>query len=319
MNASTADHDRVRQLLGRAPRGRFDVVVRDGNGDPVVLRNHPLLDDGTPMPTRFWLCGPAEVKRIGQLEAAGGVAAAEAAVDATELAAAHARYAAERDREVPADHTGPRPHGGVGGTRAGVKCLHAHWAWHLAGGDDPVGRWVARQLDEGDTSTPHVHIGPTSTIITWSSGTAASVPYGAANLTERWLVEDPPLPESLTNALGAIDDHLDDIERTHPDLASAEHLVVGGPSATALARLEIGATTTPAQVELGRDDAEEIFRIVATDTRADRHHHPGLPSGDVDTIVATCIIVLAHMRRLGLGSVTLDTTVPSPPTAGEQV
>ena len=29
---------------------------------------------------------------------------------------------------------------------AGVKCLHAHYAWHLAGGDDPVGRWVAERL-----------------------------------------------------------------------------------------------------------------------------------------------------------------------------
>ena len=29
--------------------------------------------------------------------------------------------------------------------RTGVKCLHAHYAWHLAGGDDPVGRWVAER------------------------------------------------------------------------------------------------------------------------------------------------------------------------------
>jgi hypothetical protein len=27
-----------------------------------------------------------------------------------------------------------------------VKCLHAHYAWFLAGGDDPVGRWVADEL-----------------------------------------------------------------------------------------------------------------------------------------------------------------------------
>jgi hypothetical protein len=27
-----------------------------------------------------------------------------------------------------------------------VKCLHAHYAWYLAGGDDPVGRWVDEQL-----------------------------------------------------------------------------------------------------------------------------------------------------------------------------
>jgi hypothetical protein len=28
-----------------------------------------------------------------------------------------------------------------------VKCLHTHYAWYLAGGDDPVGRWVDEQLD----------------------------------------------------------------------------------------------------------------------------------------------------------------------------
>ena len=69
------------------------------------------------------------------------------AVDRDELLAAHARYAAERDAELPGDHAGPRPSGGVGGTRTGVKCLHAHYAFHLAGGDDPVGRWVAGRLE----------------------------------------------------------------------------------------------------------------------------------------------------------------------------
>ena len=63
------------------------------------------------------------------------------------------RYAAERDACLPAGHLGPRPSGGVGGTRTGVKCLHAHYAWHLAGGDDPVGRWVARQLALVATAT----------------------------------------------------------------------------------------------------------------------------------------------------------------------
>jgi hypothetical protein len=47
---------------------------------------------------------------------------------------------------VPPGWRGPRPSGGVGGTRTGVKCLHAHYAWYLAGGDDPVGRWVAARL-----------------------------------------------------------------------------------------------------------------------------------------------------------------------------
>lgn len=149
-----SDHDRaiVRELLGREPNGRFEVVVRDAAGNPVVIRNHPLLDDGTPMPTLYWLCGRDEVVRVSRLEAAGGVDRAEAEVDPDELAAAHRRYAAERDALIPADHTGPRPSGGVSGTRTGVKCLHGHYAWFLAGGDDPVGRWVAERLAEGSPS-----------------------------------------------------------------------------------------------------------------------------------------------------------------------
>lgn len=144
---TASDRTRITELLGREPQGAFDVVVRRDDGDPVVIRNHPLLDDGTPMPTRYWLVGRAEREAVSRLEAAGGVRAAECAVDEAELAAAHARYAAERDDVIPTDWSGPRPAGGVGGTRKGVKCLHAHYAWHLAGGDDPVGRWVAARIE----------------------------------------------------------------------------------------------------------------------------------------------------------------------------
>ncbi|MDQ4132381.1 MAG: DUF501 domain-containing protein [Actinomycetota bacterium] len=136
----------VGALLGRAPRGDFEVVVRHPDGRPVVIRNAPLLDDGTPMPTRYWLVDPEVRKVVSALEAAGGVRAAEADVNPDALAEAHARYAAERDAALAPDHTGPKPAGGVGGTRRGVKCLHAHYAWYLAGGDDPVGRWVATRL-----------------------------------------------------------------------------------------------------------------------------------------------------------------------------
>lgn len=142
------DDAQVDQLLGRPPQGEFEVVVRDRQGSPVVIRNAPFLDDGTPMPTRYWLVSPELRRRVGELESAGGVRQAEAEVDPGELAAAHERYAAERDAAIPADHVGPRPSGGVGGTRRGVKCLHAHYAWHLAGGDDPVGRWVASHLED---------------------------------------------------------------------------------------------------------------------------------------------------------------------------
>ena len=143
---TVADVDAVRAALGREPTADFAVVVRAADGGPVVVQNAPFTRDATPMPTRYWLVDRDLVRRVARLEAAGGVRAANAAVDPTLLADAHARYSAERDAVVPATHTGPRPHGGVGGTRVGVKCLHAHYAWYLAGGADPVGAWVAEQL-----------------------------------------------------------------------------------------------------------------------------------------------------------------------------
>ena len=140
------DRRQVAELLGREPAGAFEVVVRHRDGSPVVITNAPLLDDGTPMPTRYWLVGEPERTWVGRLESTGAVDRVEALVAEATLAEVHARYAAERDALIDPAHTGPRPSGGVGGTRRGVKCLHAHFAWWLAGGDDPVGAWVAEHL-----------------------------------------------------------------------------------------------------------------------------------------------------------------------------
>ncbi|MGH9184988.1 MAG: DUF501 domain-containing protein [Acidimicrobiales bacterium] len=144
---SAADRRAVAALLGREPEGDFEVVVRHADGSPVVIRNAPLLDDGTPMPTRYWLAGEPERTQVSRIESEGGVGQAGREVDAGDLTAAHRRYAAERDAALPPDHAGPTPTGGVGGTRVGVKCLHAHYAWFLAGGDDPVGRWVHERIE----------------------------------------------------------------------------------------------------------------------------------------------------------------------------
>jgi uncharacterized protein len=143
-----SDLEAVTRLLGRVPKTAFEVVVRRSDGLPVVTRNAPFENDGTPMPTRYWLLPSSRASEaIGRLEAGGGVRRAESVVPADEIAAAHAAYAADRDSDIPTDHAGPRPSGGVGGTRVGTKCLHAHYAFFLAGGDDPVGRWVFDQLE----------------------------------------------------------------------------------------------------------------------------------------------------------------------------
>jgi len=141
------DRSRVEQLLGRPPRGAFEVVVRDPLGDPVVIRNDPFLDDLTPMPTRYYLVSTELVKAVSRVEAAGGVRRAELEIDRAAIAATHSRYEADRNTAIPQGHQGPLPYGGVGGTRTGIKCLHAHVAYSLAGGEDPVGLWTLRQLD----------------------------------------------------------------------------------------------------------------------------------------------------------------------------
>lgn len=330
------DHARVAELLGRTPRGDFEVVVRDASGDPIVVRNAPFLGDGTPMPTRYYLVGTELVRAVSRLEAAGGVRAAEAEIGAEQIAATHRRYAAERDQAITTDHTGPRPSGGVGGTRVGVKCLHAHVAYALAGGDDPVGRWALARIeadvavaalasaDPGTSATPHGPEGTDSPTLVAEPGTVAidvadrivtvtraggpgfELPVGPLALRDGPLGDaDPPSPIDLTNALGLVHDHLDDVVIADPAVGDPTQVVVTGSHATMLARVEIGRDSVPGVYELARADADEVFRTLATEAADDRRHNPGLAAGHVESIVGTCCVILGIMRRLDLASVTI--------------
>ncbi len=153
----------VAAQIERPLRANADVVVRCHLGLPVVTRVAPFLDDGTPFPTRYWLTCPLATRRIGRLEGAGGVRAMDRRAEqvsefGARLDAAHARHAAERDALVPAD-AAIRPSGGVGGTAKGVKCLHAHYADHAAGHDNPVGELVAPWVEPLDCAVPCVEGG----------------------------------------------------------------------------------------------------------------------------------------------------------------
>ena len=117
LKSTDQDIARVTELLGRRPQGNFEVVVRDNTGDPVVVKNEPLLFDGTPMPTRFWLVGSQAHLFVSRLESAGCIDLAESEVDPQELVQTHMMYAIERDSQIPAEHTGPRPHCGVAGSK----------------------------------------------------------------------------------------------------------------------------------------------------------------------------------------------------------
>jgi hypothetical protein len=302
------DLDAVASLLGRTPRGAFEVVLRGTDGAPVVIRNAPLLDDGTPMPTRYWLVGPAEVRAVSQLEAAGGVRRAEAEVDHALIEAAHRRYEAERDAAMPPGWTGPRPSGGIGGTRTGVKCLHAHYAWHLVGGDDPVGAWVGAQLATAP-SVPDgglvVRLSDRELALT-TSGWTERLPIGTDAIRRLLGHTDPPSPADLTNAIGAVADHLDDVLIAHPELRDGGVDVrLCGSAVAQVACVEVGLADVEWPQRLPRDAAEEVFRLVATECRDDRGHNPGLAADHVDTVVAACCLVVAAMRRLHLTEVTI--------------
>ena len=154
------DREVVAAQIGRPPRAESTPVSRCHLGLPVVIRVPPVLEDGTPFPTLYWLTCPLATVRIGRLEAAGGVKRLDqkAEVDAEfgrDLTAAHASYERERDLLLT-EGASPVPSGGVGGASAGIKCLHAHYAHTRAGGVNPVGELVGDWIEPLDCTIESV-------------------------------------------------------------------------------------------------------------------------------------------------------------------
>jgi hypothetical protein len=145
--AAPAVSDRERSVisaqLGRPARGNPAIVHRCQYGLPTVVRVEPLLEDGTPFPTVFWLTCPAMRSQVGRLEADHAMVGLNErlATDedlAADYAAASDRYVAVRDQMG-----GPLPRNpSAGGMPRRVKCLHVHAAHHLATGDNVVGEWT---------------------------------------------------------------------------------------------------------------------------------------------------------------------------------
>ncbi|MGZ5307088.1 MAG: DUF501 domain-containing protein [Actinomycetota bacterium] len=144
----SSDQVAVREQLGRDPTTPFTVVARCTGGHPLVIRNAPRDASGAPFPTTYWLTCPDAGKSVARLEADGSISRFNERertdpAFAESLNAAHRSYAEDRANDLPE----AIDDGGVGGTRRGVKCLHAHYAFHLAGGVDPIGEWVAQQVE----------------------------------------------------------------------------------------------------------------------------------------------------------------------------
>jgi exopolyphosphatase/guanosine-5'-triphosphate,3'-diphosphate pyrophosphatase len=160
-------------------------------------------------------------------------------------------------------------------------------------------------LDPAAGSFLVVDIGGGSTELAVGTSTADSVysmNVGAVRLTELQLHHDPPQPEELTNALGLVEDRLDDALRAVPAAEDARTLVGVGGTITTVAAIEIGLAVYDRDrvhgFRLSRAAAEDVFRTLATEPLADRKHNPGLHPDRADVIVGGCVVLVGVMRRL---------------------
>ena len=152
-----ADRARVEAQLGRALRGHWAVARRCHLGVPMAIENHPVLEDGAPFPTLFWLTCPILVKRASKLEAEGRMNALNEGLARSEdererLASAVDRLRSRRDGHAVIDDGGVAPGGGP----ERVKCLHAHVAHELGDAPNPVGALVLAQVGWPDCRVPCV-------------------------------------------------------------------------------------------------------------------------------------------------------------------
>jgi exopolyphosphatase/guanosine-5'-triphosphate,3'-diphosphate pyrophosphatase len=154
--------------------------------------------------------------------------------------------------------------------------------------------------------TVEVRIGDNELTVAVAGGGIHVLPVGPMTLLAGPLRDgDPPLPAALTNALGLVHDHLDDLLIEAPSIAAAPGVIAVGPYAEAMARVEIGDAVIPSTYELMRSDADEVFRTLAVEPAAERRHNPGLPNDHVESIIATCCVILGIMRRLELVAVVI--------------
>lgn len=156
------DRDIVGVQLGRPARGDIRVAARCAFGLPLVVRTPPVLDDGTPFPTHYYLTCPVAVRDIGRLEASGWMSEltqrlADDPAFAADYRDAHRRYRRDRDGH---DDGKPESAGGMPGR---VKCLHALYAHHK-GDANPVGALVAQRIEPIDCPGPCVTAGDDGTV-----------------------------------------------------------------------------------------------------------------------------------------------------------
>lgn len=129
---------------------------------------------------------------------------------------------------------------------------------------------------------------------------AMSVDMGCVRMTEQFIHTDPALPEELASALSVVELHLDDVVAAIPQAPFASRLVGLAGTVSATAMIEQGLVEYDRDrvhhFELTKAAAEDVFRTLATEDRAQRLSNPGMEPGRVDVIVGGLCILVRIMR-----------------------
>ncbi|MGM0421005.1 MAG: DUF501 domain-containing protein [Bacillota bacterium] len=142
----------------------LEIIKYCPTGYPMLLLVHPFWNK-EPFPTIYWLSCPVLKERVSKLEDQGYLnlfkhKAEEIQIYNRKLAEAHRDYAQKRielldqptlyqAKNISTDLYEMLVDSGVAGIRdkAGLKCLHGHYAHYLADRNNPVGEDVDKMID----------------------------------------------------------------------------------------------------------------------------------------------------------------------------
>jgi exopolyphosphatase/guanosine-5'-triphosphate,3'-diphosphate pyrophosphatase len=121
-------------------------------------------------------------------------------------------------------------------------------------------------------------------------------------LSETYLQSDPPAPEELHACIAVSTEHIKDVVRQLPGVVDAKTFVGLAGTVTTVAAVEIGLAEYDRDAihhfVLTHAAAEDVFRTLATESRADRIHNPGLEEARADVIVGGCCVLVSIFREL---------------------
>lgn len=186
----------------------------------------------------------------------------------------------------------------------------------LLGGDEEARlsfKGAVAELDGDDGPFLVVDIGGGSTELAFGTSepeAVISVDIGCVRMTERWIHSDPPAPEELHAVVNVTTQYLEDVVREHPVMREAKTMVGLAGTVSTVAAVEIGLPVYDRDrihhFVLTRAAAEDVFRTLATEARADRIHNPGLEEARADVIVGGTAVLVSVMRFFHASSLVVS-------------